>query len=84
MPVLAGMLLSVPFTVLTSRVSIGRRLRAAGLLLTPEETACPPELLAAHERRAPTSMPEDRPPPLAVPQPTPLITSSRLSTPHRP
>ncbi len=44
MPVIVGMLLPVPFTVLTSRASLGRRLRAAGLLLTPEETAPPPEL----------------------------------------
>ncbi len=71
-PVLAGMLLSVPFTVLTSRASIGRRLRAAGLLLTPEETGCPPELLAVREHSAPASVLEDRPVPLAVPPPTPL------------
>ena len=75
-PVLAGILLSVPFTVLTSRASIGRRLRAAGLLLTPEETACPSELLEVREHRAPASVPEDRPVPLAVPQPTPLTMIS--------
>src|SRR6185437_9833375 len=45
MPVIVGMLLPVPFTVLTSRTSLGRRLRAAGLLMIPEETAPPPELL---------------------------------------
>ncbi|HEY6453159.1 MAG TPA: glucans biosynthesis glucosyltransferase MdoH [Steroidobacteraceae bacterium] len=44
MPVLAGMLIAVPFTVLTSRSSLGRALRARGWLLTPEETAPPPEL----------------------------------------
>lgn len=72
-PVLAGMLLSVPFTVLTSRASIGRRLRAAGLLLTPEESACPPELLEVHTQRpACASVPPGAPAPLAVPQPTPL------------
>jgi membrane glycosyltransferase len=50
LPVVAGMLLSVPFTVLTSRADLGRALRARGLLLTPEETAAPPEIaaLAAH------------------------------------
>jgi membrane glycosyltransferase len=46
LPVIAGMLLSVPFSVLTSRASIGRALRAHGWLLTPEETAPPPELNA--------------------------------------
>jgi membrane glycosyltransferase len=75
-PVLAGMLLSVPFTVLTSRASIGRRLRAAGLLLTPEETACPPELLQVREQRTAASVPEGGPVPLAVPQPTPLTMIS--------
>lgn len=75
-PVLAGMVLSVPFTVLTSRASLGRWLRAAGLLLTPEETACPPELLQVREYRAPASVPEDGPAPLAVPQPTPLTMLS--------
>jgi membrane glycosyltransferase len=75
-PVFAGMLLSVPFTVLTSRASVGRRLRSTGLLLTPEETACPPELLAVREHRAPASVPEGRPLPLAVPRPTPLTMLS--------
>ena len=46
LPVIAGMLISVPFTVLTSRASIGRALRRHGLLLTPEETCPPPELAA--------------------------------------
>jgi membrane glycosyltransferase len=46
LPVLAGMVLSVPLTMLTSRSSVGRRARSLGLLLTPEETAPPPELAA--------------------------------------
>lgn len=72
-PVLSGMLLSVPFTVLTSRASLGRRLRAAGLLLTPEETACPPELLELSQHRAAASaLPEGSAVSLTVPQPTPL------------
>jgi len=71
-PVLAGMLLSVPVTVLSSRASVGRRLRSAGLLLTPEETACPPELMAVREYRAPAAVIEDRAMPTPVPQPAPL------------
>ncbi len=47
LPVILGMLLAVPFTVLTSRVDLGRALRRRGWLLTPEETAPPPELAAA-------------------------------------
>ena len=50
LPVLAGMVLSVPLTMLTSRAGIGRWMRRRGLLLTPEET-CPPEELAALEER---------------------------------
>jgi membrane glycosyltransferase len=44
-PMLAGMALSVPLSVLTSRRSLGARARSAGLFLTPEETELPEELL---------------------------------------
>jgi membrane glycosyltransferase len=44
LPVFAGMVLSVPVSVLTSRSYWGARARAAGLFLTPEETQPPPEL----------------------------------------
>ena len=53
MPVLIGMLIAVPFTVLTSRASLGRALRARGWLLTPEETGPPPELAALEAVHAP-------------------------------
>jgi membrane glycosyltransferase len=46
MPVLAGLVLSVPLSVLTSRRRLGARLRKLGLFLTPEETAPPPEIVA--------------------------------------
>ena len=46
LPVIAGLLVSVPLSMLTSRVSLGRRLRDAGLLITPEESAPSAELLA--------------------------------------
>jgi membrane glycosyltransferase len=46
MPVMAGMVVSIPLSVLTSRVSLGEKARHAGLFLTPEETAPPPELKA--------------------------------------
>jgi membrane glycosyltransferase len=45
-PVLAGMVLSIPLSVLTSRRTIGLRARSLGLFLTPEETAPPPEIVA--------------------------------------
>lgn len=75
LPVLAGMLLSVPFTVLTSRASVGRQLRAAGMLLTPEETTCPPELLVLREPGSPASVAETSLS-LAVPRATPLTLGS--------
>jgi membrane glycosyltransferase len=49
-PVLAGMALSIPLSVLTSRRQLGARLRKMGLFLTPEEIAPPPELIALRAR----------------------------------
>ncbi len=44
-PVLVGLLCGIGMTAWTSRASAGQRLRRWGLLLTPEETAPPRELL---------------------------------------
>ena len=52
LPVLAGMLLAVPLSVLTSRSSFGARARRAGLFLTPEELAAPAELENLRQRMA--------------------------------
>jgi membrane glycosyltransferase len=49
-PVLAGMVLSVPVSVLTSRRSLGQRARSLGIFLTPEETAPPPEIVSLRAR----------------------------------
>jgi membrane glycosyltransferase len=38
MPVLAGLVLSIPLSIMLSKASIGRRARELGLFLTPEET----------------------------------------------
>lgn len=43
-PVLAGMLLSIPFSALTAQRRLGRAARAAGVFCTPDEIAPPPEL----------------------------------------
>jgi membrane glycosyltransferase len=53
LPVAGALVVSAPISVLTSRVSAGRRLREAGLFLIPEEGAPPAELaaLAASLRR---------------------------------
>ncbi len=49
-PVVAGMVLSIPLSVLTSRASWGARARELGLLLTPEETRPPLELAGLRTR----------------------------------
>jgi membrane glycosyltransferase len=61
-PVFAGMTLSIPFSVLTSRSSLGTRARNLGLFLTPEETNPPPELVTLRVRMATVSAGDDRPP----------------------
>lgn len=82
MPVLTGMVIAVPFTVLTSRVSLGRALRARGLLVTPEESSPPPELAAVTAERPPDILtpPSEAAPAielfLRVPQPAPLAMAS--------
>ncbi|MBI3902453.1 MAG: glucans biosynthesis glucosyltransferase MdoH [Nitrosomonadales bacterium] len=44
LPVVGALMLSIPLSVLSSRVSFGRRLRAARLFLIPEESKPPREL----------------------------------------
>ena len=45
-PVLAGMALSIPLSVLTSRRNLGARAKSVGLFLTPEETQPPEEIIS--------------------------------------
>jgi membrane glycosyltransferase len=71
-PVILGMLISVPFTVLTSRATMGRALRVRGWLLTPEETHEPPELAAAATARARGPQSASPIEPLALPPRVPL------------
>jgi membrane glycosyltransferase len=51
-PVLTGMVLSIPLSVFLSRRSWGQWLRNRGLFLTPEEAAPPPEIVQLHARLA--------------------------------
>ncbi len=55
-PVFAGMALSIPFSVFTSRSSLGVRARNLGLFLTPEETNPPAELVTLRVRMATSSV----------------------------
>ncbi|MGD0744715.1 MAG: glucans biosynthesis glucosyltransferase MdoH, partial [Verrucomicrobiota bacterium] len=61
-PVLAGMALSIPLSVFTSRRSLGARARKLDLFLTPEETAPPLELVALRARMKVHEITEDTTP----------------------
>jgi len=61
-PVLAGMVFSVPLSVLTSRRSLGARAKSAGLFLTPEETGPPMELVSLRSRMKIHELTEDETP----------------------
>jgi len=50
LPVLAGMILSIPLSVLTSRSNWGQRARQVGLFLVPEEVAPPLEIVTLRLR----------------------------------
>jgi membrane glycosyltransferase len=77
-PVLAGLICSIPLTVWTSRTSAGQRLRRWGLLLTPEETAPPLELLSLRATDPEIMLPASGGAacaargPVALPQPDPV------------
>ena len=43
-PVLAGLIFSIPISIVFSKTSLGKTARQHGFFLTPEETAPPPEL----------------------------------------
>jgi len=58
LPVLAGLVLSVPLTMLTSHAGAGQWLRRRGLLLTPEESQPPAELAALAQKLSDTPMAE--------------------------
>jgi membrane glycosyltransferase len=58
-PVLAGMVFSIPLSVLTSRRSHGARAKSAGLFLTPEETKPPMELISLRSRMKIHELTED-------------------------
>jgi membrane glycosyltransferase len=49
-PLFAGLVLSVPLSVFTSREELGGRARKLGLFLTPEETRPPAELVSLRAR----------------------------------
>ncbi|PQJ94973.1 glucans biosynthesis glucosyltransferase MdoH [Chromatium okenii] len=56
-PVLAGLALSIPVSMITSRTALGRLARRAGLFLTPEETSEPRVLQLLEENLVQTQTP---------------------------
>jgi membrane glycosyltransferase len=91
-PVLAGLLLGIPLTVWTSRVSAGRLFRRHGLLLTPEETAPPPELVTLSRASedimelvsgSGSALPPPPPPPVPPQAPPPVRPSPAYYPPQR-
>jgi membrane glycosyltransferase len=73
MPILSGLILSVPLTMLTSRSSVGLWMRRRGLLLTPDESNIPAEWVALEQCMASgvttAQAPEPAVAPLAIPLP---------------
>ncbi|MBI5768200.1 MAG: glucans biosynthesis glucosyltransferase MdoH [Verrucomicrobia bacterium] len=51
-PVLAGLVLSIPVSILLSKAALGRGARSLGVFLTPEETYPPYELKRLHQNLA--------------------------------
>ena len=87
-PVLVGLLFGIPLTMWTSRVSAGRLFRRHGLLLTPEETAPPPELAVLARAgedimRLVSASGSALPPPVPPPAPPPLRPRPAYYPPQR-
>jgi membrane glycosyltransferase len=61
-PVLAGMIFSIPLSVLTSRRSLGLRARNLGIFLTPEETRPPQEIVSLRSRMRIHDLTDDKTP----------------------
>ena len=57
LPIVGALMLSIPLSVYTSRLRLGRRLRAAGLFLIPEEARPPAEIRAMMQAVASAPMP---------------------------
>jgi membrane glycosyltransferase len=62
-PVLTGMALSIPLSVLTSRRSLGAHARRLGFFLTPEETKPPVELVSLRAQLRIHELTDDPAPP---------------------
>jgi membrane glycosyltransferase len=57
LPIVGALMLSIPLSVFTSRLGLGRRLRSAGLFLIPEESRPPTEIRAMMQAVAAAAAP---------------------------
>jgi membrane glycosyltransferase len=75
MPVLSGLVLSIPMSVLSSRLSIGLALKRWGLFLTPDETRPAAELVHLREALEREAAPVPEIPQMLSPEgvPVPLV-----------
>jgi membrane glycosyltransferase len=97
LPVLTGLIVAVPAAVVSSRATLGERLRRRGWFLTPEETAPSPVVEAAAEALVATQavagqppaesaekkLPPGPPPPIPTPMPAQVLRR-RLPAEDRP
>ena len=82
LPVLAGLAVSIPVAVLSSRGSLGSLTRQAGLLTTPQETDPDPVIVAAQEYAVRAAAGAAEPvPPGSLPLP-PLAATAMQPFPH--
>ena len=82
-PILAGLICGIWLTAWTSRTGAGRLLRRWGLLLTPEETAPPAELLALQQPPADIIVPvsaTDSAAPAPAREPSPAYYPARRNS----
>ena len=75
-PVVLGLILAMPVAALTSRPGVGRWLRSAGLLLTPEEREPPAVLKRANELAAEYA--EDAADPIAMLTREPILFDTHM------
>jgi membrane glycosyltransferase len=59
LPIVGALMLSIPISVYTSRITLGKRLRAASIFLIPEESDPPEEIRTMMRLLATTAPPRD-------------------------
>jgi membrane glycosyltransferase len=79
LPVAGALIVSIPVSVYTSRVALGRRLRAAGMFVIPEELSPPEEIRAIITATRTAPRPRDFTDAVVDPVTNALICATRTS-----